>query len=122
MAIDGLTSKVTSYYANLASTSAQSFGGVVTGKTMAAGTSNTAFATTQYVQNLVNGGNSLTASVTGNAGTVTNGVYTNGSYSNPSWITALASSKISGTVATANNITDYTINQSVGTSNNVQHA
>jgi hypothetical protein len=34
--------------------------------------------------------------VTGNAGTVTNGVYTNGSYANPSWITELAWSKISG--------------------------
>jgi len=32
--------------------------------------------------------------VTGNAGTVTNGVYTTGSYSNPSWITALAGSKV----------------------------
>jgi len=32
--------------------------------------------------------------ITGNAGTVTNGVYTTGSYSNPSWITALAGSKI----------------------------
>jgi hypothetical protein len=34
--------------------------------------------------------------ITGNAGTVTNGVYTNGSYSNPSWITSLAYSKITG--------------------------
>ena len=32
--------------------------------------------------------------VTGNAGTVTNGVYTTGSYSNPSWLTALAGSKV----------------------------
>ena len=32
--------------------------------------------------------------VTGNAGTVTNGVYTTGSYSNPSWITTLAGSKV----------------------------
>jgi hypothetical protein len=39
--------------------------------------------------------------ITGNAGTVTNGVYTNGSYSDPSWITSLAGSKISGTVASA---------------------
>ena len=37
----------------------------------------------------------------GNASTVTNGVYTNGSYSDPSWITSLAGSKISGTVASA---------------------
>jgi hypothetical protein len=40
--------------------------------------------------------------VTGNAGTVTNGVVTTGSYANPSWITSLAGSKISGTVAVAN--------------------
>ena len=37
--------------------------------------------------------------VTGNAGTVTNGVYTTGSYSNPAWITALAGSKISGNIS-----------------------
>jgi hypothetical protein len=37
-------------------------------------------------------------SITGNAGTVTNGVYTTGSYSNPSWITSLDGSKITGTV------------------------
>ncbi len=97
LAIDGLTSKVTTYYANLSSTSVQSFDGVVTGRTMAPGTSNTAFATTAFV----NGGNTLTANVTGNAGTVTNGVYTNGSYANPSWITSLASSKITGTFAAA---------------------
>jgi hypothetical protein len=37
--------------------------------------------------------------VTGNAGTVTNGVYTTGSYSNPSWITTLAGSKITGNIS-----------------------
>jgi hypothetical protein len=46
--------------------------------------------------------NDLTAtyaiSISGNAGTVTNGVYTNGSYANPSWITSLAGSKISGAI------------------------
>ena len=36
----------------------------------------------------------VTGSVSGNAGTVTNGVVTSGSYSNPSWITALAGSKV----------------------------
>jgi hypothetical protein len=38
-------------------------------------------------------------SITGNAGTVTNGVVTTGSYSNPAWITSLAGSKISGNIA-----------------------
>ena len=37
--------------------------------------------------------------VLGNAGTVTNGVYTTSSYSNPAWITAIAATKITGTLA-----------------------
>ena len=43
----------------------------------------------------------FSGALSGNASTVTNGVYTNGSYSDPSWITALAGSKISGAVANA---------------------
>jgi hypothetical protein len=42
---------------------------------------------------------SLYGSISGNAATVTNGVYTNESYSNPSWITALAGSKITGNIS-----------------------
>ncbi len=38
--------------------------------------------------------------ITGNAGTVTNGVYTTGSYADPAWITSLAWSKITGTPTT----------------------
>ena len=82
LALDGLTTKVTTYYANLAGGS--TFTGDIKGITMAAGTSNTSFATTAYVQNLANNS--------------TYGVYTNGSYSNPSWITALANTKISGVI------------------------
>lgn len=37
-------------------------------------------------------------SISGNAGSVTNGVYTTGSYDNPAWITGLAGSKISGNI------------------------
>jgi hypothetical protein len=36
----------------------------------------------------------ITATLSGNASTVTNGVYTNGSYANPPWITSLAPSKV----------------------------
>jgi hypothetical protein len=42
----------------------------------------------------------VTGSVSGNAGSVTNGVYTNGSYANPSWITSLAGSKVTNAVLT----------------------
>ena len=38
-------------------------------------------------------------SVTGNAGTVTNGVYTTGSYADPTWITSLAGSKVTGNIS-----------------------
>jgi len=40
-------------------------------------------------------------SISGNAGTVTNGVYTTGSYSNPTWITSILGSIVSGAVASA---------------------
>jgi Chaperone of endosialidase len=41
----------------------------------------------------------ITGSITGNAGTVTNGVYISGSYADPSWITSLAGSKVSGNIS-----------------------
>ena len=41
----------------------------------------------------------IIGSVSGNAGTVTDGVVTTGSYSNPSWITSLAGSKVSGNIS-----------------------
>jgi hypothetical protein len=41
----------------------------------------------------------ITGSISGNAGTVTNGVVTSGSYADPSWITSLAGSKISGNIS-----------------------
>ena len=44
--------------------------------------------------------------ISGNAGTVTNGVYTSGSYSNPSWITSISGSIVSGNISgNAANIT-----------------
>jgi hypothetical protein len=42
----------------------------------------------------------IVGSVSGNAGTVTNGVVTTGSYANPSWLTSLAWSKVTGTPTT----------------------
>lgn len=43
--------------------------------------------------------------ITGNAGTVTNGIYSTGAYPNPAWITSLAQSKISWTGTSAQYIT-----------------
>jgi len=39
--------------------------------------------------------------ITGNAGTVTNGLYSTGSYSNPTWLTSILGSIVSGAVASA---------------------
>ena len=39
-------------------------------------------------------------SITGNAGTVTNGLYSTGAYSNPTWLTSLAWSKLTSTPTT----------------------
>lgn len=38
-------------------------------------------------------------SVSGNSGTVTNGVYTTGSYADPTWITSLSGTKVSGNIS-----------------------
>lgn len=45
-------------------------------------------------------------SVTGNAGTVTNGVVTTGFYANPSWITSILGSIVSGAVTSATTATN----------------
>ena len=109
LALDGLTSKLTTYYANTALT--PTFTVPVLGLTMPlAPVGNTAFATTAYVQSLANNSGTLTTSISGNAGTVTNGVYTNGSYADPSRITSLSASKLTlGTIpaATLGNSTVY---------------
>lgn len=91
------------------------FTGIATGITVPHTTSNTAFATTQFVKDVVNSGNTFTMSVSGNAGTVTNGVYTNGSYANPSFITSLANAKITGLAASATTDTSNASNISTGT-------
>lgn len=41
----------------------------------------------------------ISGSITGNAGTVTNGVVTTGSYADPTWITSLSGSKVSGNIS-----------------------
>ena len=46
--------------------------------------------------------NTITGSISGNAGTVTNGVYTTGSYADPAFITSLNYTKLTGTVPTWN--------------------
>jgi hypothetical protein len=75
---------------------------------------------------------SYAISITGNAGTVTNGVVTTGSYSDPAWIASLAGSKISGGIAgnagsatvlaTARNINGVSFNGSANISVNLNNS
>lgn len=57
----------------------------------------------------------ITASLSGNASTVTNGVYTTGSYADPAWITSINYSKLTGTVPTWNQNTTGTAANVTGT-------
>lgn len=71
-------------------------------------------------------------SITGNAGTVTNGVVTTGSYADPAWISSLAGSKITGSfggnaatatkLATARNINGVSFDGSAAISVNTVQA
>ena len=56
-------------------------------------TSNQTIAGTKTFSSTVQG------DISGNAGTVTNGVYTNGTYVDPAWIASLAGSKITGNIS-----------------------
>ena len=74
------------------------FTGVAMGLTMPTTVGNTAFATTKYVNDLANSSYTFTHDIDGNAKTVTNGVYTSSSYDNPSWLTAIAPSKLNDVI------------------------
>jgi hypothetical protein len=73
LAIDGLTSKLTTYYANT-NGGTQTFTNVVLAPTptINSSTGNTQVATTAYVNNKANSGVTFTASITGSAGSVAN--------------------------------------------------
>jgi hypothetical protein len=128
-----------------ATLAAPSFTGIATSVTASTNTSNTQIATTSFVKNALNNSNTYTMSVSGNAGTVTNGVYTTGNQTIGGVKTF--SSTISGSInGNANTVTNgvYTTESysnpsfitslavakitgldatylSLGTANNVQH-
>jgi hypothetical protein len=108
LAIDGLTSKVTTYYANTnIAAGPQAFGNVVTGITVTAGTSNTAFATTAYVQNLANNSGTLTTNITGNSASAITFTSTSQNSQFNSIGIGTAGSGTTGEIRATNEITAY---------------
>jgi hypothetical protein len=100
------------------------FTGTPLAPTAANGTNSTQIATTAFVNTAIGlalggtGGGTASINITGNANTVTNGVYTTGSYYNPTWITALAGSKVVGDITgNAAGVAGLSL-QSVGISDN----
>ena len=99
--------------------SGAAFVGNVTGLTMNIAASNTSFATTAFVKNVLGSTGTYAINTTGNAGTVTNGVYTSVSYANPTFITSLANTKITG-VITAGQLASTAVSaSSVGSASQV---
>ena len=64
-------------------------------------TSNTMIATTLFVQNVLNNGNTFLHNISGNANTVNNGVYINQVYGNPTFIANIANTKIIGLITSS---------------------
>ena len=89
-----------------AALSSSSFTGTVTGITVDTNASNTSFATTAFVKNALNqSSNTFSHNISGNAGTVTNGVYTTGNQTigGVKTFSSTISGSIDGNAATATN-------------------
>lgn len=88
------------------STKTINFGtGGLTGSTTAM-TIGSTFGTTVAANGTWTFGTTISGSISGNAGTVTDGVYTTGSYANPAWITSLAYSKLTGAPTNVSSFTN----------------
>lgn len=94
-----------------AALSSAAFTGLVTGFTIDTNASNTAFATTAFVKNALNNSNTYTHSISGNAGTVTNGVYTSSDQTISG--TKTFNSTIVGSVSGSSNTASFSTTQAV---------
>jgi hypothetical protein len=92
-------------------TAGATFTGPIQAPTASSGTSNTQVATTAFVNNLANSGTTFAHSITGNAGSVTNGVYTSGdqTISGTKTFNSTITGSVSGSAATVTNSTQSSI-------------
>jgi len=112
--IDGTTIGISSGIISVTQSGITAPAAALTGTTLASNVVSSSLTSVGTLANLTVT-NPISGSVTGNAGSVTNGVYTTVSYANPTWITSLAGSKITGLATSATTDTTDASNITSGT-------
>jgi len=112
--VDGTTIGISTGIISVTQSGLTAPAGALTGTTLAANVVTSSLTSLGTLTDLTVT-NPIAGSVTGNAGSVTNGVYTTVSYANPTWITSLAGSKITGLATSATTDTTNASNISSGT-------
>ena len=112
--IDGTTIGISTGIISVNQSGITAPAGALTGTTLASNVVSSSLTSVGTLANLTVT-NPISGSVTGNAGSVTNGVYTTVSYANPTWITSLAGSKITGLATSATTDTTDASNITAGT-------
>ena len=112
--IDGTTIGISSGIISVTQSGITAPAGALTGTTLKSTVVNSSLTSVGTLVDLTVT-NPIAGSVTGNAGSVTNGVYTTVSYPDPAWITSLAGSKITGLATSATTDTTNATNISSGT-------
>jgi hypothetical protein len=112
--VDGTTIGISSGIISVTQSGITAPAAALTGTTLASNVVSSSLTSVGTLANLTVT-NPISGSVTGNAGSVTNGVYTTVSYANPTWITSLAGSKITGLATSATTDTTDASNITAGT-------
>jgi hypothetical protein len=112
--VDNTTIGISSGIISVTQSGLQAPAAALTGTTLASNVVNSSLTSVGTLVDLTVT-NAIAGSVTGNAGSVTNGVYTSVSYDNPAFITSLAGSKITGLATSATTDTTNASNITSGT-------
>jgi hypothetical protein len=112
--VDNTTIGISSGIISVTQSGLQAPAAALTGTTLASNVVNSSLTSVGTLVDLTVT-NPIAGAITGNAGSVTNGVYTSVAYANPEWITSLAGSKITGLATSATTDTTNASNITSGT-------